>query len=192
MSTAEILRPITPLDDRDPADHDHYEIVDGFHVELPPMSVDSQVLACRLTWHLTGFGLEHRVGCAYTEILFKLPLPVNRNRRPDVAFVPYTRWPLDRPFPSTNGWDVLPDLCVEVVSPTDMADEIMDKLREYFQAGVRLVWVFYPRHQVVHIYDSLTTVRGQGRNDTLDGGVVLPGFQLALAELFPLPPTPPA
>ncbi len=192
MSTAEILRPITQLEAPDPADHDHYEIVDGFHVELPPMSTDSQALASRLSRHLSNFGVQANLGESYIEILFKLPLPVNRNRRPDVAFVPYTRWPLDRPFPSTNGWDVLPDLCVEVVSPTDMVDEIMDKVREYFQAGVRLVWVCYPRHQVIHVHDSLTTVRGQGRSDTLDGGVVLPGFQLALAELFPVPPTPPA
>ena len=77
------------------------------------------------------------------------------------------------------------DLCVEVVSPSDRADYIQDKIDEYFRAGVRLVWVFYPRHRLVYVYDSPTAVRGLGRSDALDGGVALPGFRLPLAELFP-------
>jgi Uma2 family endonuclease len=87
---------------------------------------------------------------------------------------------------------VLPDLCVEVVSPHDWADEIMDKVREYFEAGARLVWVIYPRHQMVIVHESLTSVRGLSRIDTLDGGVVLPQFRLPLAELFPETPSSPA
>jgi Uma2 family endonuclease len=102
-----------------------------------------------------------------------------------VAFVPYARWPRTRPVPDTNAWDVLPDLCVEVVSPTDAAEELRDKITEYFQSGVRLVWVVYPRHQVVDVYDGPTRVRILTRADALDGGPVLPGFQLPLAELFP-------
>ena len=46
-------------------------------------------------------------------------------------------------------------------------------MQEYFQAGVRLVWVFYPRHNLVQVYESLTAVRGLTRTDTLDGGPVL-------------------
>jgi Uma2 family endonuclease len=188
MSTAEALTPIPRLWDRDPADRDHYEIIDGTQVELPPMSADSAVLASRLAFHLSSHGIPNGIGEAYTETLFKLPLPVDRNRRPDVAFVSYSRWAKHLPPPATNEWDVLPDLCVEVVSPSDRADEIMDKVREYFQAGVRLVWVFYPRHGLVYLYESLVSVRVLTRADTLDGGPVLPGFRLALTELFPEPP----
>jgi Uma2 family endonuclease len=191
MSTAEVLTPIPRLWERDPADRDNYEIIDGVKVELPPMSVDSQVLASRLIRHLSNFGIAQNVGEAHGETLFKLPLPVDRNRKPDVAFVPYSRWPRNLPMPPANAWEVLPELCVEVVSPNDLADEIMDKVREYFQAGVRLVWVFYPRHDLVQVYESLTSVRGLGRNDTLDGGIVLPGFSLPLSELFPTPAAPP-
>jgi Uma2 family endonuclease len=74
-------------------------------------------------------------------MLFHLPLPIGRNRRPDVAFVPYTRWRKNRPIPSVNAWDVLPDVCVEEVSPNDLIDELMDKLVEYFRSGVRQVGV---------------------------------------------------
>src|SRR5689334_10367793 len=123
MNTAEVLTPIPRLVERDPTDHDNYEIVDGVKVELPPMSADSQALAFRLAFHLNNYGITHDIGEAYTEMLFKLPLPVDRNRKPDAAFVPYSRWARNRPIPSTNAWDVLPDLCIEVVSPNDMGDE---------------------------------------------------------------------
>ena len=171
--------------DLDPYDHDNFEIIDGIKVELPPMSADSQFLASRIARHLSNHGVASGVGEAYIETLFKLPLGYDRNRKPDVAFVPYSRWPKDRRPPSTNEWDVLPDLCVEVVSPSDRAEELMDKVEEYLLAGVRLVWVFYPRHRAVLVYHSMCDVRGLTHTDTLDGGEVLPGFRLLLAELFP-------
>ena len=189
MATILEATPTSEILDRDPFDLDNYEIVDGVKVELPPMSADSQALAFRLARHLTNFGIEKGVGEAYTEMLFKLPLPVDRNRKPDAAFVPYSRWARNRTLPSTNAWDVLPDLCVEVVSPHDLGDEIETKVEEYLEAGARLVWVVYPRQLHVYVYESPQLVRRLGRSDTLDGGPVLPGFQLPLAELFPEPAT---
>lgn len=83
-------------------------------------------------------------------------------------------------------------LCVEVISPTDHADEIETKINEYFEAGVRLVWVVYPRQERFYMYDSPAQVRRMTRTDTLDGGVVLPEFRLPLTELFLQAPPPPA
>ena len=51
-------------------------------------------------------------------MLFDLT-PVQRQRRPDVAFVSYNRWPRQRRVPRTEAWEVVPNLVVEVVSPTD-------------------------------------------------------------------------
>lgn len=189
MSTVEAL---TPMLVRDEFDHDHYEIVDGQRVELPPMSVDSQILASRLVRHLGNFGVAQDIGEACTEVLFKLPLKKDRNRKPDVAFVSYAKWPKYKPMPGTNAWDVLPDLCVEVVSPNDTGDEIETKVDEYLRAGVPLVWVFYPRQERLYVYESASQVRRLTPADTLDGGSVIPGFALPLAELFPRPPAPPA
>ncbi len=96
------------------------------------------------------------------------------------------RWPKDRPIPGEgNAWDVVPDLAVEVVSPNDNAEELLIKADEYFRAGVRMVWIVYPRQRLVFVYESLTQVRGLTRADVLDGGAVLPGFRLPLQELFP-------
>jgi Uma2 family endonuclease len=188
MSVAEAAAPTPAFVPSDPENRDRYEIIDGRFVEMPPMSADSTGVAAEIGYHLNVFGRANGVGKAYTDMLVKLPHVVGRNRRPDVMFVPFSKWPADRPLPPDNAWDVLPDLCVEVVSPTDMAEEITDKLVEYFRAGVRLVWVVYPRHQHVYVYESLTALRGLTRADTLDGGPVLPGFLLPLAELFPEPP----
>jgi len=192
MSTAEMLTPMPELVRDDLENDDHYEIIDGQRVELPPMSAESSVLAARLARVLSNHGIERDLGEAHPEILFKLPLQLDRNRRPDIAFVPYSRWPRSRPIPPTNAWAVLPDLCVEVVSPTDHAEEIETKIKEYFEAGVRLVWVVYPRQEQVYVYDSPGQVRRLSRADTLDGGVVLPEFRLPLADLFLQTPPPPA
>jgi Uma2 family endonuclease len=122
--------------------------------------------------------------------MFHLPPPVHRNRRPDVAFVSYQSYPRERAVPSDDGaWEVVPDLAVEVVSPNDMAEEVMTKVTDYLRAGARLVWVIYPRLVQVIVFESLTQVRGLTRTDTLDGGIVLPGFTLPLATLFPPPAT---
>ena len=102
-----------------------------------------------------------------------------------------TRWPAGRAQPtSDNAWDVVPDLAIEVVSPHDLADDLVEKTLEYFQSGVRLVWVVYPRHRRIYVYDGPGSVRVLQDSDALDGGKVLPGFSLPLSQLFdPLPPT---
>ncbi len=162
-----------------------YEIINGQRVELPPMSVYATRLASRLVTKLNEFAGARALGEAVGETLFRLPLPDDRNRRPDVALVSYERWPKDRLVSEDdNAWDVVPDLAVEVISPTDRAEDLLEKVDEYFRAGVRLVWVIYPRRRLVHVYESLTQIHGRTRTDELDGGAVLPGFRLPLATLF--------
>ena len=192
MSTAEVLTPLPKLVTDEFGDTDHYEIIDGVKMELPPMSADAQFLASRLVVHLSNYGLAQNIGEACTEVLFKLPLPVDRNRRPDAAFIPYSRWPKNSIIPSTNAWDVLPELCVEVVSPTDEAGDLRIKVDEYLSAGVRQVWVIYPRLRIVDVFEKSGPGRTLHVQDTLDGGPVLPGFTLKLAEFFPEPEPPPA
>jgi Uma2 family endonuclease len=168
------------------ADETLYEIIDGQRVELPPMSVYATWVASLLANELAFFARVHPIGRAFAGMLFRLPLNGSRNRRPDVAFVTFERWPKDRPIPATdNAWDVVPDLAIEVVSPNDLADEIMEKITEYFQAGVLLVWIVYPQQRLVHVYESPVRIRGFSHADELDGGSVLPEFRLPLANLFP-------
>jgi Uma2 family endonuclease len=165
-------------------DAEHYEIIDGLKVELPPMSAEATAIATGLSTALNVFGVAKDIGRAYTEMLFHLPLPIDRNRRPDVAFVPFSRWPKNRSCPASSAWDVLPDLGVEVISPFDLAEEVLEKVQEYFRAGMRLVWLIYPSTQAVEVFENFKQARILTFDDELDGGIVAPGFRLPLRELF--------
>jgi Uma2 family endonuclease len=189
MSAAHVLTPMPKLVDDDFPSDSLYEIIDGAKVEMPPRSADSSAVVSDLSSFLTAWGVANNVGKAYAEMLMKLPNLGTKNRRPDVVFIPFTKWARGIRPPATNAWDILPDLCVEVVSPNDKADEVETKVEEYLAAGVPGVWVVYPRQERVYVYDSPAQVRRLRKSDTLDGGAVLPGFQLPLTELF-LPPAP--
>jgi len=168
-------------------DNPFFEVVFGKRVEMTPMSFHATKLAFRIAHKIATFLEDHHLGETVTETLFRLPLEVDpfRNRRPDAAFVSYERWPQGSPEPyRDNAWDVVPDLAIEVVSPSDRVNDLMDKLAEYFEVDVRTVWVVHPRQRLVYVYDSLHSARGFGINDTLDGGRVLPGFSLPLKQIF--------
>jgi Uma2 family endonuclease len=161
-----------------------YEVVNGRYVELPPMSTYAAVLASRLHGRLDAHVEAKQLGLAVVEALFGLD-PANRfRRRPDVAYVSAERWARGRPLPHTDPWPVVPDLGIEVVSPNDLAEELRLKIADYFRYGVQLVWVVWPQLCLVDVYESPTQVRVLTRSDVLDGGRLLPGFSLALADLF--------
>jgi Uma2 family endonuclease len=163
-----------------------FEIIDGQRVELPPKSILASRVASRLMGQLGHFLIGNPLGEALMETLVRLALPVDRNRRPDVAFVSAQRIAQAPPQPgSDNAWDIVPELMVEVVSPHDLAEEIMERLDEYWAAGVQLVWVVYPTQRLVYVYESPRQLRILGPADELEGGSVLPGFRVAIASLFP-------
>lgn len=188
IATVEVPRPERPGVREE---GEHYEIVDGRRVELPPMSAFSSWITTRLGTKIAVFAEANNLGQTVIETLLDLDLPDQRNRRPDAAFFSRERWPATFNLSQEdNAWELVPDLAVEVISPTDVAESLIEKVEEYFKAGVRLVWVVYPRQGLVYVYESFTSVRILRRADTLDGGAVLPGFRLPLAELFPEPPAP--
>ncbi|MEW4570915.1 Uma2 family endonuclease [Tautonia sp. JC769] len=163
---------------------DLFEVIDGDVVELAPMGLDEGLLANELKRFLDAYLAQHPSGRALTEILFDLSPAVNRSRRPDAAFISFDRWPKGKRLGRGIAMPATPEIAAEVVSPGDGAAELLEKLHEYFSAGARLVWIVYPGVEQIYVYDSVATVRILGRADRLDGGAVLPGFQLPLAELF--------
>jgi Uma2 family endonuclease len=149
-----------------------------------PMGALQIFVASTLAGYLWSFARQHRLGSVVTEMKFRLPAVPAIDRRPDVAFVSYERWPAARPVPSTDAWEVVPDLAIEVISPTNLADEVLRKVSEYFRTGVRLVWVVYTEEQLVYVYSSPTGVRIIDGTGELDGADVVPGFRLALTDLL--------
>ena len=121
-----------------------YEVVNGQHVDLPPMSAYATWIASRLDHRLGPFVEQHGPGTVVTEMLFLLDADRNLRRRPDVAFVSAKRWPLDQALPESGDWEVVPDVTVEVVSPNDEFSDVVARVREYFSHGVQRVWVILP------------------------------------------------
>ncbi len=160
-----------------------YEIVNGEPVEVEPMSAFANLLAGELFRRLANFVAEHRLGLAVIETMFLLRHKPVLQRKPDVAFVSASK----RTRPPTHqdaAWNVVPDLAVEVISPTNSADVMDAKVVEYFQAGVRLVWMLFPETRRMYIYESPERMRAIGVNVQLDGGDILPGFSIRLGDLF--------
>jgi Uma2 family endonuclease len=116
-------------------------------------------LATLLAARLEIFVQQHQLGRAVQEMLFDLRVMAGRKRRPDVAFVSFDRWPQHRRIPRIDAWEVVPNLAVEVVSRTDSVDYLVDKVADYFHAGVERVWVVFPSQEQVYVYDSPTSVR---------------------------------
>lgn len=185
MSTAEIVSQVRQgLPDPLPSEAPLYEVVGGERVEVPYMGALENWIASLLSHGLTLYVKGGGLGRVSTETLFLLDPATELQRRPDVAFVSYERWPRDRRVPAEAAWDVVPDLAIEVISPSNLAMEVVKKTQDYLRAGVRSVWNVYAELAMVSVHESPEAARFLGRRDVLEGIAVLPGFRMALEELF--------
>jgi Uma2 family endonuclease len=107
-------------------------------------------------------------------------------RAPDLAFTYLDRTP-DRRVPDEPVPDLAPDLAVEVLSEGNTREEMERKPKEYFFSEVQLVWYVDPRTRTVRVYTPPDRVVELGTADALDGGTVLPGFSVRVAQLFEQP-----
>ncbi len=157
------------------------ELVDGVLVEKP-VGTKEAVLAGLIIRALWNYLDEHDLGIVIPAD-GPLRLWLGLVRIPDVSFVSWERLPAGE-LPDEAIAGVVPDLAVEVLSKGNTRAEMKRKLREYFQAGVRLVWLIQPRTQTTEVYTSPGKARRVGKDQALDGGEVLPGFTLRLSQLF--------
>jgi Uma2 family endonuclease len=168
-----------------PVDDDMlYEVIDGRVVEKPPMGAFEGWTMIWLNRLLAASEEIRRLGVIAPETLFLLDRAGKLKRRPDLAFVSFERWPVQRPVPMEEAWEVVPDLAIEVISKTNTFTEVVDEVNDYFRAGVRLVWLILPVQKLVYVYRSPTDVRILQPGDELDGGDVVPGFRLPVRDLF--------
>ena len=165
---------------RTPKDGSTYELVDG-EIRVSPGGFRHGVVSVRITARLYAFVTEHKLGFVI-ESNTGFRLPGGNVRSPDACFVSAERIPEGR---LPDGFaDVAPDLAVEVISPGDRPRHVLDKVGEYLEAGVRLVWVIDPKRQRAVAYRSLSEVRELGPADELDGEDVLPGFRCRLSDIL--------
>jgi Uma2 family endonuclease len=99
---------------------------------------------------------------------------------PDVAFISAAR----QPELARSGYNANPpELAVEVVSPTDPEGKLSIKVANYLAAGT-LIWLVWPADKQVHVYAPGQPVKVLSADGVIDGGDVLPGFTLAVSEIF--------
>ena len=80
--------------------------------------------------------------------------------------------------------NLAPDLAIEFLSTSNTKREMDRKLREYFQAGTQLVWCVDPEAKTITVHTSATEPVVFDENESIDGGDILPGFQLSIRDLF--------
>ena len=160
-----------------------YELVEGTLVEKP-MGIEESELAMLIGHYLLTFILPRKLGIVTGEAgMMRTIAP--QVRAPDVAFLSRARFPGGK-RPRGAIAPVAPDLAVEVLSKSNTKAEIARKLREYFASGTRLAWIVDPKTRSVRVHTAPTasTRLDLKSGGVLDGGDVLPGFRLPLADLF--------
>lgn len=158
-----------------------YELVDGEPKEKESESMEHSYIAATLNRRLGNLVEEKKLGVVL-ESSGSFRMLAGNIRKPDVSFVIKER--ITEKRPSFTAFEGAPDLAVEVISPTDIWWEIMQKLDEYFSSGCRLVWLISPLDQRVLVYrhDQRSQILELG--DLLDGEEVVPGFSMPVADLF--------
>ena len=162
-----------------------YEVVDGKVVELPLIGAFEVLLGSFLNTQLDTAARAGGYGISVSEMLFELQPGLCR--RPDVAFVSEQSWPRTRTMRRGAAWSVVPDIPIEVVSPSNTFEEIERKTREYLAAGAVEVWVVLAIERRIYVHRSPRQVDVLTETDTLTAGDLIPGFALPLEQLFGIP-----
>lgn len=159
-----------------------YEWVEGL-VEKSHNSVSPRYLYLQRNLVATFYTLLHS-GSVHGGLLAEPDLFFSQeiHRRPDMAWL--TNAQIDRL--ATEGAIEIPAFLIEVISTNDAAQKIVDKMRQYREAGVQVVWLIYPAQQEVHVYaganlDRMTVCTGE---KICSAAPVLPDFAVAVREVF--------
>jgi Uma2 family endonuclease len=159
------------------------ELIDGMIVEMPPSRRKNTVMAARFIGYLHVFLTDKDMGYV-TSPDGGFQLNEETLLMPDVAFIRKER------VATLEGveFDSAPDLAIEVISPSESPRAVTDKTRKYLDAGTLMVWNAFPDSKTVDAWrsadDGEMRVKTYTVGDTLDGGDVLPGFQLPLKNIF--------
>jgi Uma2 family endonuclease len=160
------------------------ELVDGEIVEMPLNNARHGEVATILAHAL----VEHVKKCAGGKVMcevgfvLQLPYDLEQVRCPDLAFISDARL-TGRPLPE-KFFPGPPDLAVEILSPSDASVYVQQKVRDYLEAGVLLVWLLVPQSKTATVYRADGSARLLRERDSLEGEDILPGFTVRLSDLY--------
>lgn len=158
------------------------ELVRGEIIVREPPATWHGGISNHVAYLLTRFVREHGLGAVFGQDTgFQIFADPDTVRAPDVAFVRAERLSdIER-----QGYSRLaPDLVVEVLSPGDRPGEILAKMGDWLEAGVRLVWVLDPKARQARVHRPDGSLALLEADDEIDGEDVLAGFTCPVAELL--------
>lgn len=159
------------------------ELVRGELRVTPPAGGPHGAAGSNLLFMLTAYVRQHALGRAFGDgvgyQLLRLPHTV---RVPDASYVRADRLPEEGIGPGLL--KLAPDLAVEVLSPSETASDLEEKLDDFTVAGTPLIWVIDPIRRTVRVIDRSAPVQWLREGDSLYGGNVVPGFSCAVTDIF--------
>ena len=159
-----------------------YELLDGRLVEKP-LGARASRIAARIVGRVGLFAEEQQAGTIFdSQCGYQIFAKPNHVRKPDGSFIRRGRLPNDQP--PKGHVRIAPDWTLEVVSPNDTAHEVEEKISDFLEAGVSLLWLVYPLTRRIMVYRANGTVSRLGPQDELSGEDVLPGFSLRVETIF--------
>lgn len=163
--------------------HKTFELVNGEVLVVPAPSPLHAYIAGVIYAAILRYLQSHDIGFAFPDSVSYV-LSQDTEVIPDASYVSYARQPeLPQKF------TIAPDLAVEVVSPSNRPRQMLNKVERYLESGTQLVWVVYPEEQVVDVYrlgeGGTIQIRKLTLEDRFDGETLLPGFELAVQDIFP-------
>lgn len=160
-----------------------YELNNGELIEMSPAGIKHGVVAALVIHYFLGFVLKNGNGKITTsETGFWITRNPDTVKAPDMAFIPQERIPVEG-VPNGYG-EFVPAIVVEVASPYDTASEIEDKTQGWLHFGVSEVWNIYPNGERVLVHPQDGQAKLYQGDETISGGSILPGFKLALKDIF--------
>ncbi len=165
-----------------PEEGGHYELINGDVINMGNAGMEHGHMGSFLGGALEFHARAKKLGVT-CDSSTAFSMKSGNKRSPDIAFVAKDRLQGMKRLPK-GFFAGAPDLVVEILSPNNTIEEIHQKIVEYFDNGTRLAWVIHPDEQFVLVYHSPQPDQLLGTNDRLDGEDVIPGFSLAIHELF--------
>ena len=165
-----------------------FYLIDGEIIEMSPVQRVHSRLASMIDFFLRGYVMSKDLGEVHVDHGFHSPGDRSTMLAPDVAFISHARLSGQ---PADGFISVMPDLAVEIASPSDSLAQLRRKASFYLDNGSRVVWIVLPAQRGVDVCRSASGARLDiefvGADGKLSGEDALPGFGLELSRLFPAP-----
>ena len=156
----------------------HFELIDGEIVEKMSTQLHA-LIATFFIFKLSLYFQANPIGWVFSELRIKLSNDDLNDTIPDISVV----LKAGRQFDANEPLTFMPDLAIEIKSPTDSLIKMRKKANYYLENGTKIVWLVDMQRQKVEVY-TVDDTEILGSNDTLDGGDLLPNFKLPVSELW--------